>query len=57
VCNLSDGRVEVCARGDAASLALFEQALRAGPPASRVDRLERFAADEEAAFDGFEIRA
>lgn len=54
--NLRDGRVEVRARGDEPSLGRLEQALRSGPPAARVERLERFETDEESEFDGFEIR-
>lgn len=35
--NLSDGRVEVEAEGDAEAMDRFERTLRQGPPAGRVD--------------------
>lgn len=41
--NLADGRVEVVAEGEAAALAQLEQWLHEGPPAARVDRVERTA--------------
>ena len=39
--NLTDGRVEVVASGDAAALEELERWLRHGPPAARVEGLER----------------
>lgn len=39
--NLRDGRVEVIAEGDAASLDALEQWLRRGPIGARVDTIER----------------
>jgi len=41
--NLADGRVEVIAEGDADVLAQLEQWLHEGPPAARVDRVDREA--------------
>ena len=38
--NLHDGRVEVVAEGDAASLDRLEQAIRQGPPRARVEHVE-----------------
>ena len=38
--NLSDGRVEAAAEGDADAIERFERALRHGPPGARVDQLE-----------------
>lgn len=46
--NLSDGRVEVLAAGDKARLAELETALRAGPPAARVDAVEIADVEDEA---------
>jgi len=40
--NLSDGRVEVAAQGEAESIDRFERALRHGPPGARVDDVETF---------------
>ena len=52
--NLPDGRVEVLAVGDAAALDTLERWLRQGPPAARVDTVERTALPEQAA-NGFRI--
>jgi acylphosphatase len=38
--NLPDGRVEAQAEGDAEAVGRFERAMRHGPPAARVDRVE-----------------
>ncbi len=38
--NLSDGRVEAAAEGDADAIERFERALRHGPPGARVERLD-----------------
>ena len=38
--NLPDGRVEAQAEGDAEAIERFERALRQGPPAARVERVE-----------------
>ena len=40
-CNLPDGRVEVLATGTADALDLLEAWLQEGPPAARVERVER----------------
>jgi acylphosphatase len=59
--NLDDGRVEVVAHGDATALDTLAQWLAHGPPAARVETLERLPlerlplADEDAA-PGFSIR-
>lgn len=51
--NLEDGRVEVLAVGDAASVERLAQWLRRGPPRARVDRIERLPASEGEAGDAF----
>jgi acylphosphatase len=38
--NLSDGRVEIAAEGDADAVQRFEQALRHGPRGARVEQLD-----------------
>ena len=38
--NLDDGRVETAAAGETDAMERFERAIRQGPPASRVDRVE-----------------
>ena len=38
--NLDDGRVETAAAGEPDAMERFERAIRQGPPASRVDRVE-----------------
>lgn len=43
--NLPDGSVEVCASGSPSTLDRFEETLRNGPPASRVEAVERVDAD------------
>ena len=52
--NLPDGRVEVLAAGDAAALDALAAWLDRGPPAARVDRVERRAA-EPPARAGFDV--
>lgn len=53
--NLPDGRVEAVAQGDAAAVAEFENRLKKGPPAGRVDAL--LVADSNGDdFEGFEVR-
>jgi acylphosphatase len=46
--NLPDGRVEVLAIGDAAALDELESWLRQGPPAARVDGVERCGLPDQA---------
>ncbi len=41
VSNLSDGRVEVVARGNPTQLVALEGAIRAGPSAARVETVEK----------------
>jgi acylphosphatase len=50
--NLPDGRVEVRAEGDAAALDQLENWLHHGPPAARVDAVERLP-DEPCGLTGF----
>lgn len=45
--NLPDGRVEVLAAGDAASIEQLASWLAKGPPLARVDRVERAAARDD----------
>jgi acylphosphatase len=54
--NLHDGRVEVIARGDAAALDALAQWLAHGPPAARVETLERLPLTDEDGESGFSIR-
>jgi acylphosphatase len=53
--NLPDGRVEVRAAGDPASLAVFVDRMREGPPAGRVSDIEEKELSPVPAWDGFEI--
>lgn len=53
VCNLADGGVEVHVRGTVEALAAFEEALRRGPPSSRVDALVPIPADPRTPERGF----
>jgi len=55
--NLSDGRVEVVARGASGPLAQLEEALRSGPRGARVSGVDKSEiSDEVADVNGFEIR-
>lgn len=57
--NLSDGQVEVVARGpDAEALARLEALLRTGPASARVERVERQEERDESAIPSrsFDIR-
>lgn len=54
--NEPDGTVAAEASGDPESLRRFEQRLRSGPPASRVDEVDVRRLDRETASDRFEIR-
>lgn len=51
--NLRDGRVEVLAAGEDAAVERLAQWLHRGPPHARVDRVEREAAREDEAGEGF----
>ena len=53
--NLADGRVELRARGHAAELEQFLEAVRQGPPGARVDGLETRALDPSLVADGFDV--
>ena len=54
--NEPDGTVAAEASGDPESLRRFEQRLRGGPPASRVDAVDVRRLDHEPVSDRFEIR-
>jgi acylphosphatase len=54
--NLDDGSVEVHAAGGEREMAEFEQSLRSGPPAARVERLVRGGAPKDLPESDFEIR-
>ena len=57
--NLEDGRVETAAAGEAEAMERFERALRQGPPAARVDRVdldETFPMSANDTRSGFHIR-
>lgn len=53
--NLDDGRVEVLVAGDTAALETLARWLRQGPPAARVEAVDREPAAEDAAGPEFEI--
>jgi acylphosphatase len=53
--NLADGRVEVQAEGDAEAIERFERALRQGPPAARVERVEVDHVDANGRDTGFTV--
>ena len=53
--NLPDGRVEVRAKGEAASLDALENWLRHGPAMARVDGVQREPMDEAGIAPGFAI--
>lgn len=55
--NLPDSRVEVVARGSETALAQLEVALRRGPPAARVEGVDKSASPHELdQVNSFEIR-
>jgi acylphosphatase len=55
--NLRDGSVEVIAEGAAAALGEIERQLAEGPPAARVERVEKLDVPHEVALpNGFDIR-
>jgi len=56
VTNLTDGRVEVLAEGEAESLERFERALRQGPSRSRVEHVVVDELDPHQGHQGFSIR-
>lgn len=51
--NLPDGSVEVHVSGNPSTLDRFEETLRSGPPASRVEAIERVDADPRTPDDVF----
>jgi acylphosphatase len=56
VCNLPDGRVEVRAEGTRTALERLLHAVREGPPAARVDEVERLEPQHDLPSEGFHIR-
>ncbi|HXV77773.1 MAG TPA: TrmH family RNA methyltransferase [Candidatus Polarisedimenticolaceae bacterium] len=54
--NLPDGRVELRVRAPRELLSDLLRAVREGPPAARVESVERVSLPGEARFDGFSIR-
>lgn len=54
VANLPDGRVEVWVAGEEEALERFEAAIRQGPPAGRVEEVEKEVVDD-AGWDGFRV--
>jgi acylphosphatase len=53
--NLSDGRVEVLAEGDARALDALERWLHVGPPRAKVEAVERSDAEFREAGEGFDL--
>jgi acylphosphatase len=53
--NLSDGRVEVLAEGDARALDALERWLHVGPPRAKVEAVERGDAEFREAGEGFDL--
>ena len=53
--NRADGSVDVLAVGDEAAIDRLAAWLRQGPPAARVDELERLVASPDEAGEDFEI--
>ena len=51
--NLHDGRVEVVVEGDLVSVDRLEQAIRQGPPQSRVERVDVDALPPTSGYVGF----
>ena len=54
--NLSDGRVEVVAEGEAEAIERFERRVRRGPPAARVSHVETTENLPTGQQTGFNIR-
>lgn len=57
VANRADGSVEIEAQAAPEALATLLQAIRRGPPRSRVERVDEAWGEERADLDDFEIRA
>ena len=55
--NLEDGRVEVVAEGEEDAVRRFERALHAGPPLSRIERVEAEDRLPQGSVTSFRIRA
>jgi len=56
VANLPDGRVEVVAEGERDAMERFERHIRSGPPAARVEHVERKDGAPTGRMTGFSIR-
>ncbi len=54
--NLDDGRVEILAQADASELAEFIDAIRRGPPGSRVERVDSSSVEVDSARSSFRIK-
>ncbi|HYT65385.1 MAG TPA: acylphosphatase [Vicinamibacterales bacterium] len=54
--NLADGSVEIVVEGDRESIDRLEAAVRRGPPAARVERIDVELMAPEGRVTGFEIR-
>jgi acylphosphatase len=54
--NLSDGRLEVVAEGEAEAVSRFEWAVYHGPPRARVDRVETEVLPPAGRYPGFSSR-
>jgi len=54
--NLSDGRVEIRAVGDARQLEALLASVRQGPPAARVDDVQQLRLEDDWSPDAFGIR-
>ena len=55
--NLADGRVQVCATGNAAQLTALRTFLQRGPTWARVDDIAESAVEDAKSFPDFRIRA
>ncbi|OGG04183.1 acylphosphatase [Candidatus Gottesmanbacteria bacterium RBG_16_52_11] len=53
--NLTDGTVETVAEGPAKAIAQYAGAIRAGPPAARVENAEVSESEPTGEFSGFEV--
>jgi len=56
VANLDDGRVEVWMEGDHEAVDRVERKIRRGPPAARVETVERLDQLPSGQFRGFDVR-
>ena len=54
--NLSDGRVEIAAEGDADAVERFERKVRHGPPAARIEQFDVDDTPPTGCETGFNVR-